>query len=81
MEAESGMTWPLAKRACCLSMGLSRQGYWSGQPCPPPGELPHPGIELASLMHWQVGSLPLEPPGKPWAVSRSWEKQRIDDLL
>ena len=28
-----------------LSMGLSRQEYWSGLPCPSPGDLPHPGIE------------------------------------
>ena len=32
-----------------LSMGFSRQGYWSGLPCPPPGHLPHPGIEPSSL--------------------------------
>ena len=32
-----------------LSMGFSRQEYWSGLPCPPPGDLPDPGIELASL--------------------------------
>ena len=32
-----------------LSMGFSRQEYWSGLPCPPPGDLPHPGIEPASL--------------------------------
>ena len=25
-----------------LSMGFSRQGYWSGLPCPPPGDLPRP---------------------------------------
>ena len=28
-----------------LSMGFSRQEYWSGLPCPPPGELPNPGIK------------------------------------
>ena len=28
-----------------LSMGLSRPEYWSGLPCPPPGDLPNPGIE------------------------------------
>ena len=28
-----------------LSMGFSRQGYWSGLPCPPTGDLPDPGIE------------------------------------
>ena len=33
-----------------LSIGLSRQEYWSRLPCPPPGNLPHPGIELMSLM-------------------------------
>ena len=30
-----------------LSMGFSRQGYWSGLPCPPPVHLPDPGIEPA----------------------------------
>ena len=33
-----------------LSMGFSRQEYWSGLPCPPPGDLPDPGIKLRSLM-------------------------------
>ena len=33
-----------------LSMGFSRQEYWSGLPCPPPGDLPDPGIEPTSLM-------------------------------
>ena len=32
-----------------LSMGFSRQGYWSGVPCPSP-DLPNPGIEPMSLM-------------------------------
>ena len=32
------------------SMGFPRQEYWSGLPCPPPGDLPDPGIELTSLM-------------------------------
>jgi len=31
-------------------MEFSRQEYWSGLPCPPPGDLPDPGIEPASLM-------------------------------
>ena len=31
------------------SMGFSRQEYWSGLPCPPPGDLPDPGIEAMSL--------------------------------
>ena len=31
-------------------MGFSRQEYWSGLPCPPPGDLPDPGIKSVSLM-------------------------------
>ena len=47
-----------------LSMEFSRQEYWSGVPCPPPGDLPNPGIEVRSpALH--VDSLPSEPPGKP----------------
>ena len=53
--------------------GLSRQEYWSGLLCPPPGYLPSPAIFqtqgsnlcLLHLLHWQMGSLPLAPPGKP----------------
>ena len=50
-----------------LSMGFSRQECWSGVPCFPPGYFPDPGIERRSLTSpaWQVGSLPLVPPGKP----------------
>ena len=47
-----------------LSMGFSRQEYWSGLPCPPPGDLPNPGIELRSPS-LQADSLASEPPGKP----------------
>ena len=32
-----------------MSMGFSRQEYWSGLPCPPPGDLLHPGMEPKSL--------------------------------
>ena len=31
-----------------LSIGFSRQGYWSGLPFPPPGDLPYPGIKPVS---------------------------------
>ena len=31
-----------------LSLGFSRQEYWSGLPCPPPGDLPDPGMEPTS---------------------------------
>ena len=40
-----------------VSMGFSRQEYWSGFPCPPPGDLPNPGCPA---MH--ADSLPSEPP-------------------
>ena len=55
--------WTVAHQAP-LSMGFSRQEYWSGLPYPSPGDLPVPGVESESL-HWQAGSLPLAPPGKP----------------
>ena len=40
----------IAHQAPLLSMGFSRQEYWSGLPCPPPGDLLNPGIEPASLV-------------------------------
>ena len=40
--------WTLASQAP-LSMGFSRQEYWSGSPCSPPEDLPDPGIEPLSL--------------------------------
>ena len=45
-----------------LSMGFSRQEYWDGLPCPPPGDLPDPGIEPRSPT-LQEDTLPSEPPG------------------
>ena len=45
-------------------MGLFRQEYWSGLPCPPPGDLPNPGIEPRFLA-LQADSLPSELPKKP----------------
>ena len=44
----SATLWTVALQAP-LSMGFSRQEYWSGLPCPPPGDLPDPGIEPMSL--------------------------------
>ena len=38
--------WTVACQAP-LSMGFSRQEHWSGLLCPPPGDLPNPGIKLA----------------------------------
>ena len=47
-----------------LSMGFSRQEYWSGLPFPSPGDLPNSGIEPESPA-LQADALPSEPPGKP----------------
>ena len=41
--------WTVACQAP-LSTGFSRQEYWSGLLCPPPGDLPHPGIKPPSLV-------------------------------
>ena len=46
-----------------LSVGFSRQEYWSGLPCPSPGDLPNPGVKLRSPA-LQADSLPSETPGK-----------------
>ena len=50
-------------------MGFSRKEYWSGLPCPPPGDLPHPGIEPGSPA-LQVKSLPLSYQGSPFNFLR-----------
>ena len=43
----SATPWTVARQAP-LCMGFSRQGDWSGLSCPPPGDLPHPGIKPSS---------------------------------
>ena len=54
-------SWTVAHQAP-PSMGFSRQEYCSGLPCPPPGDLPNPGIEPTSPA-LQAGSLPLSHQG------------------
>ena len=61
--ADSATPWAVAYQAP-LSMGFSRQAYWSGLPFPSPGDLPDPGIKLGSPT-LQADSLPSESPGKP----------------
>ena len=59
--------WTVAHRAP-LSVGFSRQEYWSGLPFPSLGDLPHPGIKPRSPA-LQTDSLPTELQGKPpWSV-------------
>ena len=58
--------WTLAHQAPLLT-GFSRQEYWSGFPCPPPGDLPDPGTEYMSHASpaATVCSSPLVPPENP----------------
>ena len=55
--------WTVALPAS-LTLGFSRQEYWSGLPCPPPGDLPDLGTE-AGCPALQADSLPIELPVKP----------------
>ena len=57
--------WTVAHQAL-LFMGFSRQGYWSGLPCLPPGDLPNPGIESMFLMSPAVA-------GGFFTTSSTWE--------
>ena len=57
--------WTVADQAS-LSMRFSRQEYWSGLPCPPPGDLPDPGIEATSFMY-------SVPAGGFFTISTTWE--------
>ena len=55
--------WTVARQAS-PSMGILQAGIRHGLPCPPPGDLPKPGVEPRSPA-LQVDSLLSEPPGKP----------------
>ena len=65
--------WSAASQAS-RSRGFFRQEYWSGLPCPPPGDLPNPGIESASLAS-QADALPSETAVR-MEVERSQDLQR-----
>ena len=58
--------WTVASQAP-LSVGFSRQEYWSGLPFFPPGDLLNSGIEPGSPA-WQADALPSEPPEKSCIV-------------
>ena len=59
--------WTVAHQAP-MSMEFSRQEYWSGWPCPPPGDFPDPGIEPTSLMS-------PAPADRFFTTSATWEAQ------
>ena len=73
--------WTVAPQAP-LSMGLSRQEYWSGEPFPSPGDLPDPGIGPGSPA-LQADSLLSEPQGKPilvlYPLPNKWNHQRLEE--
>ena len=54
--SDSVTPWIVACQAP-LSMGFSQQEYWSGLPCPSPGDLPHPGIKPVSLVSPALASV------------------------
>ena len=65
--SDSATLWTVAHQAP-LSMRSPRQEYWSSLPCPPPGDLPNPGMEPVSPVapSLQVdGFFIAEPLGKP----------------
>ena len=59
-------TWTAVRQAP-LFVGFSRQEYWSGLPCPPPGDLPKPGVEPVCLTSPALAGrfFTTEPHGKP----------------
>ena len=54
-----------------LSMTFSRQTYWSGLPCPPPGDLPDPGTTPACFMSPGLA-------GRLFTTSSAWEALHTD---
>ena len=50
VESDSFVTPQTIACQASLSMGFPKQEYWCGLPCPPPGDLPDPGIKPASLV-------------------------------
>ena len=72
--AQSCLTFcnpPTIAHQAPLSMGFSRQEYWGGLPCPPPGDLPDPGIETVSPASpaLQTNSLLLRHWGSPSVIA------------
>ena len=67
--------WTVAHQAP-LSWGFSRQEHWRGLPSPPPGDLPNPGIEPASLVCPALadGSFTISAGWEALMYDRSYEK-------
>ena len=65
--------WSVAWQAP-LSMRFSRQEYWNGLPCPPPGDLPDPGMEPTTLTSPALA-------GRFFTTSATWEAHKMNSLL
>ena len=86
--ADSATPWTVAHQAP-LSMGFSRQEYWRGLPCLPPGDLSDPGIKPASLAAPALAGrfFTAEPSGKPFPhhstrrfFNSSWTSYNLTQL-
>ena len=66
-----------------LSMEIPRQEFWSGLPFPSPGDLPHPGIKLASLLSPALAGrfFTTAPPEKPHIYNYTYNKKYISKIL
>ena len=66
-----------------LSVGFSRQEYWSGLPCPSPGIIPTQGLSLSllCLLHRQADSLLLASPEKPNMAILLFSRSVVSDPL
>ena len=74
--------WTIARQAP-LSMGILQVRILKWLSCPPPGDLPKPGIEPRSPA-LQVNSLPSEPPGKPKAIimpTENWDLPSVSTRI
>ena len=65
--------WTAARQAP-LSVGFSRQEHWRGLPFPPPGGLPHPGIQPEALMSPTLA-------GRVFTTGVTWEGQSIGNNI
>ena len=65
--------WTITRQAP-LSMGISRQEYWSGLPFPSPGDLPDPGIKPMSLASPALA-------GRLFITGAIWEAQSLEEQV
>ena len=62
--SDNATPWTVAASRLLCPWNYPGKEYWSGLPCPSPGDLSNPGLEPPSPA-WQEDYLLSEPPGKP----------------